>query len=588
MAGSKFDPQLFFQRADNAALKVPASEVFGFLKRSLDLPAQWAALVLRTTGDHRVVRAGDVVDSADVEDVLFVRVTSIEVTLEEEGIITRDRYQCRAELRLQISIIPERSELLSFQKVLLGSHRVVQAVGIARYLQPTLRAALAQFAAKHDATELVDARSTEAVSAAIAKALEAPCFAAGLVLDGHPSARFDSSTLRQVQDVQQETTRRRAAHQAARQLEAAREQAEAKHLDHLASLLARLTKMASASPDVELPELLRTFTEHQRGELYEALFACEPAAGQTQWVVVAAGDELMLFDPRNLGEPARRLCVSGRAGAVRSVQAARDADGRVVLLLGAATGVYRWPIDQAEPDLTCFVEGASPASGGFNAVAIAGERLFASHSELGLCEWDIGEPASARSRFESMTRNAKAVRGVQFLDGDLYCSIDDRVIRWPADDSTDRPANIYTGSVTGITALCPTREGLFAGNGDGHILQWHQACDTKPERLHTGVNRAVESIRLLSTQGVRRLVYTDTSLHVHMRVLGDNFACRYEAGGQTLRRVEVAPDMLVATNDLRDRLFCWAVGKPATPTATVGVSRICGRSVQDVCLVPSS
>ena len=114
MTGSKFDPQLFFQRADNAALYVPASELFGFLKRALDLPAQWAAMVRRTTGDHVVVRAGGTVDSAEVEDVLFVRVTPLEVALEEEGIITRDRYQCRVALRMRISIIPDRSELLSF------------------------------------------------------------------------------------------------------------------------------------------------------------------------------------------------------------------------------------------------------------------------------------------------------------------------------------------------------------------------------------------------------------------------------------------------------------------------------------------
>lgn len=62
MAGSKFDPQLFFQRADNVALHVPASELFGLLKRSLDLRSQWAALVRRTTGDHTVVQAGGSVE----------------------------------------------------------------------------------------------------------------------------------------------------------------------------------------------------------------------------------------------------------------------------------------------------------------------------------------------------------------------------------------------------------------------------------------------------------------------------------------------------------------------------------------------
>ncbi len=586
MAGSKFDPQLFFQRSDSVALHVPASELFSLLKRSVDLPAQWAAMVRRTTGDHVVVRAGGNVDSADAEDILFVRTTPIEVVLEEEGIVTRDRYQCRVELHLRINLIPERSELLSFQKSVLGSHRVVQAAGVARYFQPIIRAALAQFAAGHQASDLVDAGSMEAVSVALVDALEAPCFTAGMVLDGHPSVRFDSKTLRQVQDSEQLAARRRAEHKAAHELQEALEQAQAHHLDYLASLLTRLREMAEVSPDVELPELVRTFSEQQRGDLYQALFRSEPIAARTQWVVAAAGDELLFFDPRRLDEPSRRFRVEGEAGPIRSIQTARIADGGMALLVGAATGIYRLPIDRVEPDLTLLVEGAPSVRGGFNAGALVGDRVFGSHSELGLREWDINEPASGRPRFESMTRNAKAVRGVVFLDGNLYCAIDDRVIRWPADETTDRPTHVYTGSMTAITALCPVSDGLFAGNAEGDVLHWPKGRDSKPERLHTGLQRPAESIWLLSTHGVRRLVYTDTSLHMHARVLGDNFECRYEAGGQTLRRVEIAPDLLVATNDLRDRLICWAPGEPSTPTATIGVSRLCGHSVQDVCLVP--
>jgi hypothetical protein len=266
----------------------------------------------------------------------------------------------------------------------------------------------------------------------------------------------------------------------------------------------------------------------------------------------------------------------------------RDADNGVSLLLGAATGVYRLPIERAQPDRTLLVGNAPATRGGFNAVAMVGDRVFASHSELGLREWNVNEPESAEPRFESMTRDAKSVRGVQFQDGSLFCAIDDRVICWPADQSADSPACIYTGSVTAITAICPTPQALFAGNGVGDVLEWKTGCGTKPQRLHTGLHRAAESLWLLSTHGVRRLVYTDTSLQVHARVLGDSFECRYEAGGQTLRRVEVAPDILVATNELRDRLICWTPGQPAAPTATIGVSRLCGRSIQDVCLVPQT
>ncbi len=592
MTSGTFDPRLFFQRAENVALHAPAAELFGFLSRSLDLPVQWAALIRRSTGDHAVVSAGGSVESADVEDVLFVRVTPIDIALDEEGFFTRDRFQCRAEVRLRLSLIPERGELQSFLKTVVGSGRVVQSDGLANYVRSEIRTALAHLAAERDAATLADDQSAGAVSAALEKALEAPLFSAGMILDGTPIARFESKTLRQVQQTQQEAARRTAEHDAARQVQLALERAQSKHLEHLASLLTRLKGLAANSPDVELPELIRTFAERERGEVYEALFASEPVTARTQWIVVAAGDELLFVDPGNLETPARQLRVTGAVGPVRSIQTAVGADGLPVLMLGAATGVYRWPIDRTDPDQTLAVGGSPSVQGGFNAVATVGDQVFATHSELGLIEWNVGnsescEVAGGVPRFESMTRNAKAVRAVCFFEGILYCAIDDRVICWPADESADRPTRIYTGSPTTITAVCPTADGLFAGNGDGDVLFWPTGRDTKPDRLHTGTHRAAESVWLAATSGVKRLIYTDTSLHVHARVLGDNYACRYEAGGQTLRRVEIAPDLLVATNDIRDRLICWTPGQPAQPSGVIGVSRLIRRSVQDVCLVPS-
>jgi hypothetical protein len=257
------------------------------------------------------------------------------------------------------------------------------------------------------------------------------------------------------------------------------------------------------------------------------------------------------------------------------------------LLVGAATGVYLWPIDRSSPQSSFLVPDAPRVRGGFNAAALIGDRLFATHSELGIYEWNVSEPTSGKARFESMTRGAKAVRDVELFDGDLYCSIDDRIIRWAADDPTDRPARIYTGRDSIITALCPSNDGLFAGNSDGDILHWPAAHDTEPELLHRGQKRAAESIWLLSSHGVRRLIFTDTSHRVQTRVLGDTFTCHYEAGGQTLRRVEVAPDLLVATTELRDRLICWTPGKPDKPFASIALASLTGRSVQDVCLVPT-
>ena len=581
----KFDPQVFFSRSDNVALSVAASEVFGLLKRSLDLPAAWAALVTRATGDHSLVRAGGKVESADADDLFFVRVSPLEVTIEEDHIPTRDQYQGRAEVRLQVSVIPEAGELTSFRKAILGSRRVVKTEDVERYLQPTIRTALSEFAADFEVKDLMDASKAAVASGALVEALKGPCFAAGLATADQPQVRFESATFREVQQTQQEAARRRAEHEATRDLQEALEQAQGWHLDHLSKLLAQLKEKAADSPDADLPELLRTFSEHQRGELYEALFAAETPVSKTQWIVVAAGEELLFFDPQRLEAPTRRVTIVGEVGPVRSVQTGRDAGGQALLLLGGATGVYQVRIDGTEPELTLSVPGAPSVRGGFNAAAMIGDRVFASHSELGLCEWNAGEPAQARTRFESMTRDAKTVRGVLFSNGALYCTIDDRIINWPADETSDRPAHIYTGSTATITSLCATPDGLLAGNSTGDVLFWAAGKETDPEMLHRGTNRAAESVWMVTTHGVRRVLYADTSPSIHARVLGDSFTCQYEAGGQTLRRVEVAPDLLAATNDLRDRLLLWSTGDPAKPRATVQVSRLCGRSVQDVCLV---
>ncbi len=599
MAG-KFDPQEFFRRHDAVAALVQASDIFGLLKRSLDLPPQWAALVRRKSGDHVVVREGEEVSGEGADEVLLVRTTPIDIELNEEGIVTRDQFQCHTRALLRLRLVVERGELLSFQRTILGSHRFVTAADVARYLQPTLRGTVARLAGEHEAADLVDGKAARAASEALSDAAKGPCFAAGFTLDAAPRARFTSPTLRQVRKTQQEEARRIAEHQATRELEQAIERAQGDHLDHLALLLGRLKELAASSPDVALPDLIRTFSEQQRGEVYEALFASEPAAARTGWVVVAAGEELLFFEGQSLAEPARRLRICGAAGAVRSIQTITGESGSPVLLLGAATGVYRLPLDCAEPDVTLLVENAPRVRGGFNAATMVGHRVFASHSELGLCEWNVNQPGSPRFRFESMTRGASAVRGVQFFEGDLYASIDDRIIRWRADSTEDTPANVYTGSEATITTLCRAPDCLFAGNSNGQVLSWSKGRDTEPTRLHSGcgaglasqpagpTGRSVESLWLLPSHGVQRLVFTDTSPQVHARVLGDNFTCRYEAGGQTLRRVEVAPDMLIATNDLRDRLIVWTPGNPAKPIATIGIARLTGRSVQDVCLVPEA
>ncbi|UCE59766.1 MAG: hypothetical protein JSU63_20280 [Phycisphaerales bacterium] len=556
------------------------------LKRTLDLPARWAAMVTRSTGDHTVVAEGGTVEGQDADDVLFARMSPIDLDFEEEGLITRDRFSCRADVHLQVGLIADRGEMLSFIKTILGSHRVAQNAAITNHLKPAVRSALMTLAKEHDANELVNADQSAVLSAALSEAIKGACFEAGLRLEGTPTVQVDSKTLRQIQQSEEEALRHRREHSANRQLQTALERAQSDHAEHLTSLLGRLGELAQSSPEVELPELIRTFPEQQRGELYTALFATETPGDHTRWIVVAAGDELLFFDPQSLDGPARRVTIDGPIGGVRSIQVTTGADGRPALLLGAATGVYRLPIDGTSPDITLSVPYPPAVKYGFNAAVGVGDRVFASHSELGLCEWNMGDPEAVRYRFQSMTGRAASVRHVQFFEANLYCSVDDRVIGWPADDTAEMPSHVYTGSSSAVTALCATSYGVYAGNSDGDILLWTANRETEPECLYSGYHRAAESLWVVHTGGIPRIIFADTSPRLRACVLGDSFTCEYEAGGQTLRRVEVAPDLMAVTNELRDRLICFKPGQPDRPWATVQVSALCRRSIQDVCLVP--
>jgi hypothetical protein len=588
MVEGKFHLEQFLGRPEAVAALVSASEVFSLLKRSLDLPAQWAALISKSTGDKQLVPSGELIKSEEADEILLTRTSSLEVAIEQDGLATADQFQCRASIRLQARLIEERSELASFQSTVLGSRRTATTDDLARHFQPALRSALAQFTGNIPVEKLVDGDEEEAARAAIVEALKGSCFTAGLMLESVPSVAFDSASFRKVRRAEEKAARSRGEHRAARELQQAIEQSQREHLDHVTGLLTRLRELATHSPDAELPELIRTFGEEQRGELYGALFKTQPTVRETEWLIVAAGEELLFFYPSDTDRPARRLSITGEAGPVRSVQRTIDAKGRRSLLLGAGMGVYEMSLEAGGPELTLLVAGTPEVRGGFNSVAKTSDTVHASHSELGIWRWRLNEAGPGQPVLASMTEQAKAVRGIQVFDDDAYCALDDRVLRWPASASHPAPEFIYTGSRSMISAVCPSDKGLFAGNSDGEVLHWAGNDRSRPQVLHAGSHRAVESLWFLPTQGVDRLILADTSLCAHARVLGDNFTCRYEAGGQTVRRVEVADDLLVATNDLRDRLFLWKPGEPGRPFATINIAAITRHSIQDVCLVPQA
>jgi hypothetical protein len=622
--------ETFFSDPDALAINVRAESLFGILTRSHDLPADIAALVTTEHGAQSAIAPGARIPADDADTVLMVKTTPFALDFGTVTAHSVDQYLACAQFSCRVSVIPEKSDLASFAGAILSSRGSATKRDLESFLHPYVANALAQIAEGRGVEVLINPAKAQTLLDELLPALNAPAFAAGIQISTPATLTIDSPVYRQVKASKAQRERQRESFETNQRLEDAAKTARLKHADHLNELLERLKSAADDSEHAQLPDLLKTFSESDRGQLYAALFSQDVGDRVTESIAVASGAELVFYDPDSPEKPTFRRALSGAAGAARSVQWYRDAGGERKIYVGAATGIYELNADGSGNVVEYIFDTGEEVRGGANSVAPAGDRIFATHSELGLicfhkraADEDQEKPL-AEAIHADLTRGASAVRCALFDAGWLYFSVDNVIHRVKADDPESDPQS-FLGSPSNITALSPSWTGIYAGNAGGQILFWpeplkwadshsaahsaahstahstaHSAAHSavadgsaspgepsaSPILLHSGRQRAAETVVLMDFGPVRRLFYTDTSLAVFSRVVDDTFICRYEAGGQTIRRAEVAPDCLVATNEARDRLFLFSMGDPSKPRAVIPVSQTTAHSIQDITLVP--
>jgi len=383
-------PGTFLQSPAAVALIVQPSELFGFLSRSFRLPPDWMALVVREHGERAIFRAGAQLNDSGGAEILLARTSPLPIAFEDVAVVSVDHHACQADVKLSVSLVADVGDLTSFRRVVMGSTRTAETSAIREYLRPHVAQAAALAAEGRGVEILIEARSADDIAAEVTEQLKGPMFSAGIRIDAPVVVRFDSPVYRQTQRARAEVQRRREEFVAQRRLAQAVEAAQRQRIEHLADLLTKLRRQTDDQPDVELFDLLRAFPEVDRGELYGALFATCDEQLSTEAIVVGSGSELLVFDPHELGAPTQRIDLPSAAGAVRSVQATTDSDGRRIILVGAAAGVHDLHSLDGRGVRTYHVGHDRETRGGFNAVALVGNRVLASHSELGLLAWTRG------------------------------------------------------------------------------------------------------------------------------------------------------------------------------------------------------
>ncbi len=582
----QFNLENWFDDPLGVAAAVSSEKLFGIFKRSFKVPSGFVAMATGSSGRVEVFSGGAEINADNADEVLFVSAQPVDVSITTDNLQASDNYLCGADVALRVRVLPERSELESFRKRVMGSRQVLDAENLETYLQPAVDGGLREYAKVNPASFLVAGDDSKPAAKAISKGLEGPCFDGGLVLDSEPVVIFQSQAYAKVQLAHQQAARSLDEHQAQDELRRAIAGAQEEKLSHLESMLNRLQELAQESPEVELPDLMKAFNESQRAQLYEALFQSRAKDRATRWLAIASGAELLVYDTLSLEKPERVLPVDGGAGALRSVQLAGDSGSRNALLLGAATGVYWVDLDDFRVTETYSFAPENELRGGVNGAVVAGDYIVATHSEAGVICWPAGKTQGPVFLFPDLTASAKAVRNTLVTGDCFWCSIDNQVLCVPFAEITQAKPRVLECGPSTITSLAVFGGYVYAGDADGCIRSWPDSLEAAPTIIHRGSRRPAESIAAVTFGGIPALFYTDTSLAVHSRVLGDSFTCRYEATGQTIRRAEVAPDIVAGTTDSRDRVIVWDVRNPLQPSAILQITRQTGRSVQDVCLVP--
>jgi hypothetical protein len=593
MTKDKFELSLLAEASpDVLAWLVPGARLFSWVCRSILVPAGWTALGTRQGRDPMLVRSGGRYEDEDTQDMLFIRGTPAQCTVEAADLRSADGFICSGTLELSIRMIEEPSELAAFRRTILGSSEVLRRSDLQRLLQSEMRGVLSDLAAKHSAEELLGRLDVRDTRQLVEARLGAICLAGGIAMDGPVTIVFDSPAYREHRR-HQAVVESRSRHIATRvKIQEALAAAQKERLGHLTDMLQQLQKAADERKDLSVSDLLRTFSEGERAEMYGALWHLCPAARKAGQVAVVSGQEVLLFQPADLTHPARRLAMPETLGPLRSVSMDERSLDAGLMMVGARLGVHLVDLRTGgvlDSLSATQVDSDVEVRGGVNAAAMSDDHVYATHSECGLLRWPrrVFNPPAERW-FPELTTGADTVRCARCVEGYLWFSADEKVWAWPLTGEAGCRPTMYAGSSARVSALAVAGGVVYAASVNGQILAWEVGQPDSARSVRGATGHPVESIDTLNAGAVDHLVVADRSTALQATVVEDNYVRRYEAGSMGVRRASVADDLFVAMNDNRDRLLAWDPRNPGEPAATVIVPHITGATIQDVCVIPQA
>jgi hypothetical protein len=543
------------------------------------IPDTWMGLVVRADGRRRFVPAGEDPRVERDDTLVLVRNRAITVPLALDDAPPADDHAVQASVELLVRWPARDDDLAALHTSLLGESELTLdrlAEAVANAGAP---AALRAFIREKSTRQLVDDDQRDALLERLRAELQEFLFSAGLLLERLGTVAFTSRTLAEQDALQRDATRRMKALEARGVVERAALAVTQRRLSDLSTILAKLKAAAASDGSVQWHQLLPTLTPGERGRLLENLWRLTPDREVAQAIVVLTSQASAWLDPARPDTIAHRFDLPPELGGLRSVT--YDA-GHGWLLIGAATGV--WAVSAADRTIArCYtVRDAGKPTTGFNSAVIAGDRLVATHSQLGCWSWPLEKPDAAEALLRPDNGVPKTVRAATVTaDGHVLFGADDEVHVLAPDGQRRHTLPIGRGSVHGIAVLDRT---VYVTTSDGLVVE---DCWDTPNVWQVLHRRAepIESVHARRWDDLVELVIPARADGV-LGIYGDEgLVARLLTATTPIRRAWACDDTLVGLSENRDRLVVSNANLPERTGVDVPVARLLGRSIQDACIV---
>jgi len=244
-----------------------------------------------------------------------------------------------------------------------------------------------------------------------------------------------------------------------------------------------------------------------------------------------------------------------------------------------------WAVNAANGDIVGKYEvpNAGEPRTGFNAAALAGDRLFATHSQLGCWCWPLARAAEARALLEPVDGAPRTIRAATTTeDGRLLFAADDCVHVY---DAEGQPLSMLDTGGKVIHCLAALENAVYAGTANGMLLE---GTLDETQELWLVVHRAPAAIETVQARRWNDLVELVIPAGVQgvCGVYGEEgVVTRLLESRTPIRRAWACDDLILALNELRDRLIVMNANLPDRTGHDVPVARLLGHSIQDAAIV---